>query len=111
MMTALAVAGGGAIGALGRVWLADRLHAYPPTATLLVNVFGSFAAGVAVSMLDGAALIFVAVGLCGALTTFSTFANEVVAYHRGGEHRLALGYAIGTALTCVSAAALGLAIG
>ena len=77
-------------------------------ATLLVNVIGSFIAGIAVATLSGAPLVFVTVGLCGALTTFSTFANEVTTYARGSDLYLAVGYAIGTALACLLAAWFGL---
>lgn len=86
-MTVLLVACGGAIGAPLRYLLdrrVQRSHDTPfPWGTLAVNIVGSFLLGV----LTGLALAgaepdavrsFVGIGLCGALTTFSTFGYETV---------------------------------
>lgn len=103
----LAVGAGGAIGAVVRVWLAGMLRSYPPTATLVVNIVGSFLAGLAIGLLSGAMLALVVTGLCGALTTFSTFANEVRAYVQAGDRLVAVAYAVITAVACLTAAGLG----
>lgn len=110
MELTLAIAAGGALGAVVRVVVADVLKRYPLGATALVNIVGSFIAGVAISTLSGAMLAFVSIGVCGAMTTFSTFANEVVTAASGGETALAAAYAAGTAAACLTAAGLGLIV-
>ena len=73
-MTPLYVALGAAVGAplrfLAAVWLPG------PRATLLVNVVGSALLGALVHASPSATAL-VGTGLCGALTTFSTFSVEV----------------------------------
>jgi len=89
-----AVAAGGALRAVGRYATISLVshwagHAFP-CGTLVVNIIGSFAMGVLVEL---GALVwqpspelraFIAVGLLGAFTTFSTFSLDVVTlYERG----------------------------
>ena len=78
----LAVASGGALGALAR-WGVARgaagLGAEGFWATAGVNVAGSFGLGLAASLLagrSGALPLFLLVGFFGAFTTFSTFAMD-----------------------------------
>ncbi len=82
----LAVAAGGALGAVGRYVVISRTGALLgtefPYGTLLVNVVGSFLLGavVAIAAKTGATdgmLAFLAVGVLGGFTTFSTFALDV----------------------------------
>ena len=83
--TVLAVAGGGAAGAVLRFYVGLQVLKYfphtLPLATLLVNVVGSFVIGLMVGLflhftpsdiLKG----FLVTGFLGALTTYSTFAIE-----------------------------------
>lgn len=107
----LAVAGGGAIGAVGRVWLNERLAGHPPWATAIVNVLGSLLAGGGIALLAGPIRAFVVIGLCGALTTFSTFAYETVTFARDGRPSVAAVYGIGTVITCTVAFLIGSYIG
>ena len=97
-MTLLLVAVGGAAGAAVR-WLVSR--AVPGRrATLLVNLAGSLLLG----LLAGAApapYALLGIGFCGALTTFSTCALEVL---EGGGWRYS---AVSTA-GCLAACAVGL---
>ena len=77
----LAVAVGGALGAVLRqlvsVGLAGRGRV--PWGALVVNVVGSFIAGLAIALpLDPGWQLVVLSGFCGGLTTFSTFAVETV---------------------------------
>lgn len=74
---------GGSAGAVLRVWLDGRLappHPFRiPRGTLLVNVLGSLVLGAAIvatgsTALDESARAVVAAGLCGALSTYSSFA-------------------------------------
>lgn len=89
MKTVLAVAIGGAFGAMARYWLsqlADRWatgHGLAfPVGTLLVNVVGSFVFGFLVfGLLKHAPeplRLLVLTGFLGAFTTFSTFASNTV---------------------------------
>lgn len=78
----LAVASGGALGALARWGVARSavgLGAEGFLATATVNVAGSFGLGLAASLLagrEGALPLFLLVGFFGAFTTFSTFAMD-----------------------------------
>ena len=97
-MTVLLVAAGGALGALAR-WAVAR--AVPGRrATLLVNLAGSLLAGLLAGTSGGAAALLV-VGFCGALTTCSTYAVEVL---EGGGAR----YAVLSTAGCLAACAVGL---
>jgi CrcB protein len=64
---------GGMVGAVLRFWVSSRFESGPyPTATLVVNVLGSFALGALsfLSVPEGLSL-FLGVGVCGSFTTFS----------------------------------------
>ncbi len=110
----LAVAVGGALGAVLRqltsVSLAGRGRI--PWGVLMVNVVGSFVAGVALSApLDPTVQLIIVSGLCGGLTTFSTLAVETIQLTLAGKHRaaawsVALNLAVG-----IAAAVIGLALG
>lgn len=84
------VGAGGAMGAVLRYWLSLFIVKHTralPAATLAVNVLGSVALGVVLGMLFGSVpsggviladrqAVFLAVGLCGSFTTYSTFAAD-----------------------------------
>ena len=94
-MHILAVAVGGAVGALLRYAVRELLPPLAdgriPLATLAVNVAGSFLLGLLAGvMLQRATIpaelrLGVTVGLLGAFTTFSTFSVETVDLMRGGH--------------------------
>ena len=83
-MEALAVALGGALGSLGRWGIGGALRMVLPdlpAGTFVANVLAGLIIGAASNL--GAAVdvhpnvkAFVTVGLCGGLSTFSTFSNE-----------------------------------
>ncbi len=110
----LAVAVGGALGAVVRhltsVSLAGRGRV--PLGVLVVNVVGSFVAGVALgSPLDPTVQLIIVSGLCGGLTTFSTLAVETTQLTLEGKHRaaaLSVGYNL---VWGIAAALIGLALG
>jgi CrcB protein len=87
MKMLLAVALGGAVGAVLRYktvgWVAHLMGHGFPWGTLVVNVVGSFAMGALIELgalklnLSGEMRAFLAVGLLGAFTTFSTFSLDV----------------------------------
>lgn len=53
---------------------------------LIVNVVGSFVAGIAAARLSGLVAAFVLVGFCGSLTTFSGFGLEISDQLRARRH-------------------------
>ncbi|MEM9989351.1 MAG: CrcB family protein [Pseudomonadota bacterium] len=81
----IAIAAGGAIGALTRFFVHRGLTAWhgleAAWSTLIINAAGSFLLGIAVSFFmarEGALSTFIMIGLLGAFTTFSTFAMDAV---------------------------------
>ena len=109
-----AVAAGGAIGSLGR-WGLASLASGAVWATLLVNLSGALAMGLLVTWLarrvpHPLARPFLAVGLLGGWTTYSSFALD--AHDLAGDGLLGLlGYLVTTLGVGVGAALLGLVIG
>jgi fluoride exporter len=99
---------GGAVGAVVRYavsrWL-DRGGV--PWGTFAVNALGSFVLGVVLGAADPATAALVGTGFCGALTTYSTFALQLVEL----PARRAAAYALGSVATGLVAAAAGLALG
>jgi CrcB protein len=82
----LAVAGGGAVGAMLRYYLGGSILSRPaapfPTATFVINITGSFIIGFFLTLIteripiNPNVRLAVAVGFVGAYTTFSTFEYE-----------------------------------
>jgi CrcB protein len=120
-MNLLAVASGGALGAVLRylvgVWVTTDNHANWPWATLTVNVLGSALLGaVAVYAVESGNLstptrLFLVVGLCGGFTTFSAFAYETADIAVRGMPMRAGVYAIASVVLCVAAVIAGGAVG
>lgn len=86
-MNVLLVAAGGAIGAAARylagLWIVARLGAGFPWGTFFVNVTGSFLIGLVLVLVQAGALpagarLFLAVGVLGGYTTFSSFSYETL---------------------------------
>lgn len=99
MATLIAVAAGGAIGAVLRFVLSgaayNRLGADFPYGTLLVNVVGCFLIGFLSRYFEDVVVspqtrMLILTGGLGAFTTFSTFGLESVNLWREGEWPLAL---------------------
>lgn len=129
----LAVAAGGAIGAVARALVYRLLDRLSPAgsrglrhrlgvgyATLLVNVLGSLALGLLLGQAAGLdpmpALsprpswsgLFWTTGVCGSLTTFSTLCAEAVGLARQRQPLRLAGYLLANGALCVSAIAIGL---
>jgi fluoride exporter len=116
-VTVLLVALGGAIGACLRFltdrWVQARHDTGFPWGTLVVNAIGSLLLG----SLAGAGLFgtelpvvqpLLGIGLCGALTTFSTFGYESIRLIIDGARLFALLNVVGTVLVGLGAGATGL---
>ncbi|MGL5825171.1 MAG: fluoride efflux transporter FluC, partial [Nocardioides sp.] len=83
-----------------------------PLGTLSVNVAGSFLLGACTAWsLDGATFALIGAGLCGGLTTYSTFAVQT-ADRLSSRHslRVGAGYAAVTIVGSLAACAAGFAI-
>lgn len=113
-MSSLLVAVGGAAGALIRHVVIEasttELGAGLPWSTLAVNLAGSLLLGAVLGMHPRPpawVLPLVAVGVCGALTTFSTFAVETVELTRADRWPLAAAYVGVTVVGAVAALLLG----
>lgn len=109
----LAVAVGGALGAvlrhLASVGLAGRGRI--PWGVLVVNVVGSFIAGLALGLpLDPTAKLLVLTGFCGGLTTFSTLSVDTVHLILDGKRRAAAASVLLTLALGFAAVLLGLAL-
>src|SRR3954453_18527489 len=98
---------GGALGALARWGVATALSPSPgawPWATLLVNLTGCLLIGallaVLLSRFPTSALLrpFLAVGVLGGYTTFSTFAVDLVRLGATGAWLVAVGYLLASVL-------------
>jgi fluoride exporter len=115
----LAIAAGGALGALGRsglsVWVGRWAPPTFPWGTLIVNVTGSLFLGVVLRLLDGMAATsawraFLTVGVAGAFTTFSTFSLENVQLLQEREYGRAALYMSSSVVLGICALLLGLAL-
>ncbi len=93
-MNLLLVALGGAIGSAARylvgVFIGNHFGPDFPWGTFIVNVSGSFLIGVVVAFVGGGILPaearpFLAVGVLGGYTTFSTYSHETLQLVQDGE--------------------------
>ena len=112
----LLVALGGALGSLLRyglgAWVQGSLGAGFPWSTLFVNALGSFFIGLTIRLsLSGEARLFLAVGVLGGFTTFSSLSYETLALLQGGEVGKALLYAFGSLFLGLLLAFLGYRLG
>jgi CrcB protein len=113
------VALGGAIGSMGRFWLAGAVArltgAQFPWGTILINILGScligWLAGLAVTgrmPLPDQTRAFTMAGICGGFTTFSSFSLQTAELLREGNFGWAALNAVGSVLLCMAATFLGL---
>jgi fluoride exporter len=116
----LIVCAGGALGSGARhlvaTWAARTLGADFPRGTLIVNVAGSFLLGAVIAALasrPGSAdlRLFLAAGVMGGFTTYSSFSAETLALAGEGRVVAAAGYVAVTLLAGLAAGALGLLAG
>lgn len=92
VLAAALVGVGGAVGAAARHAVGLRIAGR--RSVVVVNALGSLALGAVLSAPIGANVaLFAAVGVCGAFTTFSSFAVETVSTAADGDTRVAAGFA------------------
>jgi CrcB protein len=110
-VTVLLVTLGAMIGAPAR-YLIDRTVTRGssfPWGTLTVNVIGSFLLGYLAASATASDLFpFLGTGLCGALTTYSTFGYETVRLFQDGARQYALSNVVISVLAGLAAAYAGL---
>ncbi len=116
----LAIACGGALGAVGRHYVAGLIMRTVglgfPYGTLVVNILGCFAMGVLVEFLalkwsaSQEVRAFLTVGLLGGFTTFSTFSLEVVLLFERGELGQAGTYVLASVILSVTGLFAGLGL-
>jgi CrcB protein len=110
---------GGGLGAMlrygygslaGRLWPSDFPHG-----TMIINIVGSLAMGLLVGILARALpagqesiRLFVAVGVLGGFTTFSSFSLDAIAMIERGQVGLALLYVLGSVVVGIAALYVGL---
>jgi CrcB protein len=117
-MTALLIAGFGALGCLLRYLLSGWVHGLLgrgfPYGTLAVNVLGAFLVGFVMELSLRSTLITaelrtgLTIGFLGGLTTFSTFSYETFKLLEDGELLSAGVNALVSVATCVLLAWLGI---
>lgn len=117
----LLVGAGGAIGAMARFGFASFVgRLWPmgfPLATLLINMIGSVAMGIFIGLMarflppwQEDARLFIAVGIFGGFTTFSTFSLDTVALIERGELLQAGFYVLLSVVLCLIGLYLGLLV-
>lgn len=118
--TILAVALGGALGALARYGVGALslllLGVGFPWGTLIVNVVGSFLMGVLVTYFGvvfnpgRAVQIMLTTGFLGAFTTFSTFSLDVVTLYERGDMTVTVSYALASVILSIAALFAGMVL-
>ena len=119
MNAVLLVGAGGALGAMARygvsVGLARLLSSSFPIATLAVNIAGSLLMGVLVGLLarflpgwQDEARLFIAVGMLGGFTTFSSFSLDTIVLIERGALVQAMLYVVLSVVVCLAGLYLGL---
>jgi CrcB protein len=112
----LAVASGGALGAVARYlasgWVQNLTGGFFPWGTLVVNAVGCALLGFSLIWLQETLASpemrdLVTIGFLGSFTTFSTFSYETLAMLRDGEWWRAGGYLVGS----VALGLVGVAVG
>lgn len=120
MRAIMMVAAGGMIGAVLRYLVNVAVvkfsgHGFP-LATMIVNIVGSFAMGVLVAAMalswnaSQEVRLFLAVGLLGSFTTFSTFSLDVFTLYERQAYGPLFAYILGSFALSLTGLILGLAL-
>jgi CrcB protein len=119
VLNVIAVACGGAVGALARYWMSTLVYRQLgtgfPWGTLSVNVLGSLLMGILFVLAHQRQLpdpwrLALAVGLLGAFTTFSTFSVDTLALVEQGAWLRATLNVLTSVVLCLAAAFAGAAL-
>lgn len=120
-MILIAIAIGGALGALARYGLGGWVQGFSaeatfPWGTFVVNATGSFFLGLALRLLESTAAApewraFLAIGLAGGFTTFSTFGYEGLMLLQAGATARAFAYIAGSVVAALAGVFIGLLLG
>ena len=120
MYTYLAIAFGGALGALSRYWLTVSIERFNstgfPLGTFAVNLLGSFLIGLLYIILMEKLSVadqwrpVIITGFLGAMTTFSTFSLDALLLFQQGHYNTALFYVLSSVMICIFAAYVGMQI-
>ena len=116
MLKLLAIFTGGGIGAVLRFlvgFFCKNHNISLPVATFSVNIIGSFIIGFVLSYsilktdFSPTVKLFLTVGFCGGLTTFSTFSAECLNYLTNGKFAEFFLYTFLSVTVCIIAAGIG----
>jgi CrcB protein len=120
MINLIAIAAGGALGAVSRyglnTFITNKLVTSFPIGIFSVNIIGSILIGICVALcahlLDGSQALkaFLIVGFLGSFTTFSTFSLDTVHLLERQAYLEAFAYVFGSVLFSVGGVFLGLII-
>ncbi|MED5412614.1 MAG: fluoride efflux transporter CrcB [Pseudomonadota bacterium] len=118
MNTYIAIAIGGAFGAISRYWVSESMEKVNgtgfPLGTFSVNLLGSFLIGVLfVIFAEKLELAhewrpLLVVGFLGAMTTFSAFSLDTLLLFQQGHYNTALFYIFSSVIACLFAAYAGI---
>ena len=114
----MAIAFGGALGAVSRYWLSTSMEKINgtgfPLGTFTVNILGSFLIGVffiifaeKLHLVDQWRPIII-IGFLGAMTTFSPFSLDALLLFQQGNYNTALLYVLSSVAMCLFAAFCGM---
>ena len=120
MSQVLAIAIGGAVGALSRFWVSNGVYNLMgrdfPYGTLMVNVVGSLLMGLLyVWLIERTALgpewrALILVGFLGSFTTFSTFSMETLTLVENHAYMKAMLNILLSVLLCIAGTGLGMVL-
>ena len=114
----IAIACGGAVGAVSRYWLATTMERFNqtnfPLGTFTVNLLGSFLIGMFFILFAEKIELahqwrpIVIIGFLGAMTTFSTFSLDAILLMQQGNYNTAVFYLVTSVCVCLLAAWCGM---
>lgn len=119
ILKCIAVGIGGFLGSVARYLISLvplQTHGNYPVNTFLANILGALIIGVVIALaqnsdMEPEKILFLKVGLCGGLTTFSTFSVETLGFIQSGSFWMAAAYVLASVVICVAGVYCGIRIG